>query len=77
MASVPDHPQSEEDKTLEAAVQPCILEAPTPLGVVPPPTEEGTDDSVERSLAMVHEAHQKVLAAVLTLEKEIERLNCT
>ena len=26
---------------------------------------------------MVHEAHQQALAAVLTLEKEIERLNCT
>ena len=39
MASVPDHPQNEEDKTLEAALWP-VMEAPTPLGVVPP-TEEG------------------------------------
>ena len=35
------------------------------------------DDSVERSLAMVHKAHQKALAMVTTLEEEIERLSCT
>ena len=35
------------------------------------------DSSVERSLATVHEAHQKVLAMAATLEEEIERLNCT
>ena len=34
------------------------------------------DDSVERSLVTVHEAHQKVLATISTLEKEIKRLNC-
>ena len=32
---------------------------------------------MERSLAMVREAHQKVLAIVSTLEEEIERLSCT
>ena len=35
------------------------------------------DDSVERSLAMLHKAHQKVLAAVSTLEEEVERLSHT
>ena len=34
-------------------------------------------DLVERSLAMVHEAHHKVLATAVTLEEEIERLRCT
>ena len=32
---------------------------------------------MERSLATIHEAHQKGLAAVATLEEEIERLSCT
>ena len=35
------------------------------------------DNSVERSLAMVCEAHQKALATVATLEEEIERLSHT
>ena len=37
----------------------------------------GKDDSIERSLATVCEAHQKALAAVATLEGEIERLSYT
>ena len=53
-----------------------VLEASTPLGVVPPHRRRN-NNSVERSLAMVHEAHQKALATILTLEKEIERLNHT
>ena len=32
------------------------------------------EDSIDRSLARVHEAHQKALSIVVTLEEEIERL---
>ena len=75
MASVPDHLQSEEDKTLEATVQPHPGGSHSSRSSAP--HRRRNNNSVERSLAMVHEAHQKVLAAILTLEKEIERLNCT
>ena len=74
MASVPDHPCGEEDQTHEAAVQPHPGGSHSSSSA---PHRRKNDDSVERRLAMVHEAHQKVLAAVSTLEKEIERLNCT
>ena len=75
MASLPDHPQSEEDKMLEVAAQPHPRGSHSSRGSIP--LRRRRDDSVERSLAMVCEAHQKVLAAISTLEKEIERLNCT
>ena len=39
--------------------------------------KERRESSVERSLATICEAHQKVLAVVAALEKEIERLSCT
>ena len=75
MALVPDHPQSEKDDTHEAVVQ------PHPGGSHSSRSSalhrRKNDNSVERSLAMVHEAHQKALATVSTLEKEIKRLNCT
>ena len=71
MALVPDHPRSEEDQTCEAAVQ------PRRGGSHSSRSRRKNNDSVERSLAMVWEAHQKALAAVSTLEKEIKRLNCT
>ena len=54
-----------------------------PIQKIPIPPEvaclrkEKRDSSVERSLATVHEAHQKALAMVATLEEEIERLSCT
>ena len=75
MASVPDHPQSEEDKTHEAAMQPHPGGSHSSRSSSP--HRRKNDDSVERSLAMVHEAHQKALATISTLEKEIERLNYT
>ena len=40
-------------------------------------SEGKKDSSVERSLATIHEAHQKVLAAVAALKGEIKRLSCT
>ena len=46
--------------------------ATTPPGVEPP---WRGDDPVERTLATVQEAHQKVLSTASTLEKEIERLH--
>ena len=33
------------------------------------------EDSIDRSLTRVHEAHRKALLATVTLEEEIERLN--
>ena len=75
MASVPDHPQSEEDKMLEAAVQPHPGGSHSSRSSIL--HRRRNNDSVERSLATVHEAHQKALAAISTLKKEIERLNCT
>ena len=75
MASVPDHPWSEEDQTCEAAVQPHPggFHSSRSSG----PCRRKNNNSVEWSLGMVCEAHQKVLAAISTLEKEIERLNHT
>ena len=32
------------------------------------------EDSIDRSLARVHEAHRKALSTVATLEEEMERL---
>ena len=51
-----------------------IPEAPTPLGVEP---RRRNNDSVGQTLATVQEAHQKVLATVSTLEREIKRLHHT
>ena len=74
MASVPDHPHSEEDQTHDAMVQShpggshsCRSRAP----------HKRNNDSVERSLTTVQEAHQKVLATISTLEREIKRLDHT
>ena len=75
MASVPDHPHNEEDHTQEAAVQPHPGGSHSSRSSTP--HRRKNDDSVERSLATVHEAHQKALATISTLEKEVERLNCT
>ena len=75
MASVPDHPKSEEDKTSEATVQPCPGGSHSPRSSTP--YRGRNDDSMAQSLATVHTAHQKLLAAVATLEEEIERLSWT
>ena len=60
---------------LEATVQPHPGGSHSSRSSVP--HRRRNNDSVERSLATVHEAHQKALATILTLEKEIKRLNCT
>ena len=73
MASLPDHPKREEDKTPEASVQPCPGGSHSPRSSTP--LRRRNDNSVEQSLATVHAAHQKALATVATLEEEIQRLS--
>ena len=75
LSSLPDHQECEEEKAPAAAVQPHP-EGPhsSRSGI---PNRGRKDDSVERSLAMVCEAHQKALATVATSEEEIERLSHT
>ena len=66
LSSLPDHQRHEEEKA------PAAMARPQPEG---PHSSRSSashkgreDNSVERSLAMVHEAHQKALATVATLE---------
>ena len=66
MASVPDHPRSEEDQTHEATVQSCPGGSHSSRSRAP---HRRNNDSVERSLTTVHEAHQKALAAVSHFRK--------
>ena len=70
----PEHQRCEEEKAPEAMVRPHP-EGPHSSGSSTP-NKGRKDDSVERSLATVCGAHQKVLAMVATLE-EIERLSPT
>ena len=49
-----------------------ICQCPAPKSRIPGKREA----SIEKSLATVREAHQKVLAAAATLKGEIERLSC-
>ena len=69
MASVQDHPCSEEDQTHEAAVQPHPGGSHSSRSSAP--CRRKNDDSVERNLTTVCEAHQKAFATISTLEKEI------
>ena len=75
MASVPGHPNSGGTKLVRPQCS-FILEAPTHLGAVPP-YQQRRDDSIDKRLATMHRVHQKALAAMATLEEEIERLSCT
>ena len=75
LSSLTDHQKHEEE---EAPTAMALLPAEGPHSSRSQAHYRGRkDDSVERSLAMVHEAHQKALAAVSTLEEEIERLSHT
>ena len=74
MAKVPDHPHREEDQMHEAALQSCPRGSHSSRSRTPC---RRNDNSVGQTLATVQEAHQKVLAAISTLEREIERLHCT
>ena len=71
MASVPDHPHSEEDQTSEAMVQSCPGGSHSSRSRAP---HRRNNDSVEKSLATVCKVHQKALATISTLGKEIKRL---
>ena len=75
LSSLPDHQRHEEEKA-PAATAWARAEGPHPSRSNAPHRGR-KDNSVERSLAMVHEAHQKVLAMVATLEIEIEQLSRT
>ena len=75
LSSLPDQQRCKEEKTPAATAQQCAENPHSSRSHTPYQTRK--DDPVERSLAMVHEAHQKALAAISTLEKEIERLNHT
>ena len=75
MASVPNHPERKEDKACEATAQPCPGGSHSSKSSAPYRRKSG--NSIKRSLAMVREAHQKALAAMSTLEKEIGQLTRT
>ena len=75
MASIQDHPQSEEDKTHEAAAWP--LPGGSQSSRSSAPHWERRDDSIDKSLATICRAHEKALAAVATLEEEINRMSHT
>ena len=75
LSSLPDPQRCEEEEAPTATAQPP---AEGPYSSRSSAPHRGRkDESVERSLAMVRKAHQKVLAAVSTLEEEIERLSYT
>ena len=75
LSSLPNHQRCEEEEAPTATAQPHAEGPHSSRSHAPHRIRK--DDSVERSLAMVHEAHQKVLATVSTLEEEIGRLNHT
>ena len=75
LSSLPDHQICEEELAPAAMAQPHAEGSHSSRCHAPHRGRK--DDSVERSLATVREAHQKALAAVATLEKEIDRLSHT
>ena len=75
MASLPDSPRCEEEKAPMATAQPHPGGSHFSRGGAP--HRRINNNSMDRSLATVWEAHQKMLATVTTLEEEIERLSRT
>ena len=75
LSSLPNHQRCEEEEALSPTMQPCAKGPPSSRSSTPH-CKRG-NDPVERSLAMVNEARQKALAAVATLEEEIECLSHT
>ena len=73
LSSLPDHQRCEEEKAPAATAWPCPEGSHSSRSSAP--HREKKDNSLERSLATVHKAHQKLLAAVATLEEEIKRLS--
>ena len=74
MATIPDHPPSGGNWTCEATAQPQPGSSHSPRSSTP---HQQRDNSIDSSLATMHRVHQKALAAVATLEKEIKRLSHT
>ena len=75
LSSLEDHQGQKGEKTSAAMMRSHPEDPHSSRSGTP---QKGKKDSlVERSLAMVHEAHQKALAMVATLEEEIERLSHT
>ena len=75
LSSLKDHQGWKGEKAPTAMARPHPEDPHSPRSGVP---QKGKKDSlVERSLATVHEAHQRALAMVATLKEEIERLSCT
>ena len=70
-AALPCHSMEEED-TPHAPKQPNPNDLHPPQSRLPRWERES---SLDRSLARVHEVHQKALSATATLEEEIERLH--
>ena len=75
LSSLKDHQGQEGERASAATVRPHLEDPHPSRGGAP--QKEKRDSLVERSLATVHEAHQKVLATAATLEEEIERLSHT
>ena len=75
LSSLKDHQGWKGQKAPTAMERPCPEDPHSSRSGVPQKGKK--DSSVERSLATVHEAHQKALAMVATLKEEIERLSGT
>ena len=75
LSSLKDHQGQEGEEASATTVRPHLEDShPLRSGA---PQKGKKDSSAERSLATMHEAHQKVLAMAATLEAEIERLSHT
>ena len=75
LSSLPDYQRCEEKEAPTATAWPHAEGSHSSRSCTP--NRGRKDDFIKRSLAMVCEAHQKVLATVDTLEEEIKRLNHT
>ena len=74
MAKVPDNSHREEDQMCEATLQSSPGGSHSSRSRTP---HRRNDNLVGQTLTTVPEAHQKALATVSTLEREIERLHHT
>ena len=75
LSSLEDHQGQREERASAATVRPHLEDPhPSRSGA---PQKGKRDSSVERSLAIIRETHQKALAVAATHEEEIERLSHT
>ena len=74
MAKVPDNPCRKEDQTHGVAMQSRPGGSHSSRSRTP---HRRNHNPVKQTLAMVQEAHQKVLSTISTLEREIEKLHHT